>query len=115
MYDMRRPYITQNNDFFTSDLVTEGSAFKAVHVDGSVDYINRKALGGNIKKFPDNYFLRPQFIAVLVVSQLPNTMICSLLIDFSPQRRNVCQTYVHIWAGLSHQTRCKSLSRSSGF
>lgn len=67
-YDIRRPYIAQGNDFYASDLVTEGSAFKAVHVDGSVDYINRKALGGNIKRLPNNYFLRPEFVAVLVVS-----------------------------------------------
>lgn len=40
-----------------------------VHVDGTVDNIDTKAIGGDVDELPAGYFRSPPFIGTVVVSQ----------------------------------------------
>ena len=40
-----------------------------VHVDGTVDLIDTKAIGGEVDELPAGYFRTPQFIGTVLVSQ----------------------------------------------
>ena len=38
---------------------------KVVHTDGTIDYIDAKAIGGDIEELPKGYFLSPSFIGTV--------------------------------------------------
>lgn len=39
-----------------------------VHVDGTVDHIDTRAIGGDLDELPAGYFRSPQFIGTVLVS-----------------------------------------------
>jgi hypothetical protein len=47
-------------------------AIQTVHKDGTVDYVDTHAIGGDLSKMPDGYFYSIQFIGTVTVSLLPN-------------------------------------------
>lgn len=52
----------------TSDVNSEdGNVTKVTHADGSVDYIDLKAIGGDYSMMRRGYFRSPQFIGTLIV------------------------------------------------
>lgn len=60
-----------------SDVHTEDSnVTKVTHADGTIDYIDVKAIGGDYDKMHRGYFRSPQFIGTLTVgSSLPESRI----------------------------------------
>jgi hypothetical protein len=40
---------------------------EAVHTDGTVDYVDAHAIGGDISAMPEGYYRSPQFIGTVVV------------------------------------------------
>lgn len=51
-----------------SDVHTQdGNVTKVTHADGTVDYIDVKAIGGDYDKMQRGYFRSPQFIGTLTV------------------------------------------------
>ena len=44
-----------------------GTAKRVVHVDGTVGYVDRKAIGGEREGMPKGYFRSPQFVGTMVV------------------------------------------------
>lgn len=40
---------------------------KVVHADGTIDYIDKNAIGGEVNVMPDGYFRSPQFIGTVAV------------------------------------------------
>lgn len=47
--------------------VEDGNVTKVTHADGTVDYIDLKAIGGDYAKMHRGYFRSPQFIGTLTV------------------------------------------------
>jgi len=45
-------------------------AIETLHQDGTVDYVDRHAVGGDLAKMPDGYFYSIQFIGTVIVSSL---------------------------------------------
>lgn len=43
------------------------NALKVVHTDGTVDYVDNKAVGGDAAEMPEGYFRSAQFIGTVVV------------------------------------------------
>ena len=41
---------------------------KVVHTDGTIDYIDAKAIGGDFEEMPKGYFWSPSFIGTVTVS-----------------------------------------------
>ena len=41
---------------------------QTVHKDGTVDYVDTHAIGGDLEKMPDGYFYSAQFIGTVTVS-----------------------------------------------
>ena len=41
---------------------------KRVHQDGTVDFIDAKAVGGDVEELPAGYYLTPNFIFTFLVS-----------------------------------------------
>lgn len=50
-------------------LETEGDRAKVVHADGTIDYVDTHALGGDAHEMPTGYYKSPQFIGTVVVRQ----------------------------------------------
>jgi hypothetical protein len=46
----------------------EVDAIQTVHKDGTVDYVDTHAIGGDLSKMPDGYFYSIQFIGTVTVS-----------------------------------------------
>lgn len=40
---------------------------KKVHIDGTVDLVDTKAIGGDLDEMPKGYFRSPQFIGTVIV------------------------------------------------
>ncbi|KAF4924399.1 Trichothecene efflux pump TRI12 [Colletotrichum viniferum] len=55
----------------------DGNVTKVVHADGTVDYIDTKAVGGNYDAMPAGYFRSPQFLGTLTAQCLAS--ICAYL------------------------------------
>lgn len=47
--------------------VNDGQRAKVVHADGTVDYVDAQAIGGELEAMPQGYFRSPQFIGTVVV------------------------------------------------
>lgn len=47
----------------------ERDVAKVVHADGTVNYVDAKAIGGDMEELPKGYFRSPQFIGTVVVSR----------------------------------------------
>ena len=43
-------------------------AVQTVHTDGTVDYVDTHAIGGDLDNMPAGYFLSVQFIGTVIVS-----------------------------------------------
>jgi hypothetical protein len=43
---------------------------KVVHTDGTVNYVDNRALGGDVDGMPAGYFRSPQFIGTVVVRDI---------------------------------------------
>lgn len=48
-------------------LENDGLTAKVVHADGTIDYIDAQAIGGDLETMPRGYFRSPQFIGTVVV------------------------------------------------
>ncbi|KAI0837723.1 hypothetical protein F5Y06DRAFT_297151 [Hypoxylon sp. FL0890] len=46
----------------------QGEDVKVVHTDGTINYVDRDAGGGDAAKMPDGYFTSPQFIGTVLVA-----------------------------------------------
>lgn len=46
----------------------ERDVAKVVHADGTVNYVDARAIGGDVEDLPKGYFYSPQFIGTVVVS-----------------------------------------------
>lgn len=59
----------------------DGNVTKVVHADGTVDYIDTKAVGGDYGAMPPGYFRSPQFLGTLTVclSRNPKKLRPSLM------------------------------------
>lgn len=49
----------------------QGEYLKVVHTDGTVNYVDNKALGGDAEAMPAGYFRSPQFIGTVTVRDTP--------------------------------------------
>lgn len=72
---------------------------KVVHADGTIDYLDAKAVGGDVDEMPKGYFLSAQFIGTVTVrcqNQNPNQT--SLHGDTDPlsSRPNVWEVFAPI-------------------
>ena len=47
-----------------------GEAAEVVHADGTIDYVDTHAMGGEVETMPAGYFRSPQFIGTVLVSVL---------------------------------------------
>lgn len=57
----------------------ERDVAKLVHADGTVNYVDAQAIGGDVDELPKGYFRSPQFIGTVVVSDpLPCARWCGL-------------------------------------
>lgn len=50
---------------------------KVVHADGTVEYVDKHALGGDFDKMPEGYYTSPQFLGTLAAQSLAS--ICAYL------------------------------------
>lgn len=57
----------------------ERDVAKVVHADGTVDYIDARAIGGDAEDLPKGYFRSPQFIGTVVVSALVPSVVTTYL------------------------------------
>lgn len=53
---------------------------KVVHTDGTVDYIDRSAVGGEYDELPRGHFRSPSFIGTVVVSSNQRFHVIDLLL-----------------------------------
>lgn len=53
-------------------LENDGVRAKVVHADGTVDYVDAQAIGGELESMPRGYFMSPQFIGTVVVRTPPH-------------------------------------------
>lgn len=53
-------------------LEIDGNTAKVLHADGTVDFMDTKALGGELDTMPAGYYRSPQFIGTVLVSFLRN-------------------------------------------
>lgn len=63
--DMQATQLEAGNAVFEKGVVEH--AEKVVHADGTVDYLDAKALGGDVEQMPKGYFLSAQFIGTVTV------------------------------------------------
>jgi hypothetical protein len=45
---------------------------KRVHQDGTVDFIDAHAVGGDLEEMPAGYYVTPNFIFTFIVSRIAN-------------------------------------------
>lgn len=48
-------------------LEVDGTTAKVLHADGTIDYVDTSALGGELETMPKGYFRSPQFIGTVTV------------------------------------------------
>ena len=48
----------------------DGDVVQQLHQDGTVDYVDRQAIGGDLDQMPPGYFRSIQFIGTVTVSHL---------------------------------------------
>lgn len=51
-------------------LEVNGNRAKVVHADGTIDYVDTHALGGESEQMPAGYFRSPQFIGTVAVREV---------------------------------------------
>lgn len=56
----------------TQVLENDGYTAKVVHADGTIDYVDAHAIGGEMEAMPRGYFMSPQFIGTVVVCMVFN-------------------------------------------
>lgn len=66
--------MTANEKTVHSDITPEESAYRLnaverTHIDGTVDLVDQKAIGGDLDQFPEGYFRSSQFIGTVFVCQ----------------------------------------------
>lgn len=49
---------------------------KAIHTDGTVDYIDAGAIGGDVQCMPKGYFRSPPFVGTVLVSRSQHYAPC---------------------------------------
>lgn len=52
----------------TTKHVDDVDVVEKVHVDGTVDLVDTKAIGGDLEEMPKGYFYSPKFIGTVIVS-----------------------------------------------
>lgn len=60
-----------------------GNRAKVVHADGTIDYVDTHALGGEAKEMPSGYFRSAQFIGTVAVCEMPDRDSFSNLRDMN--------------------------------
>jgi hypothetical protein len=95
--------------------VTTDNVLKIVHTDGTVNYVDHKAVGGDLDQMPKGYFRSPQFIGTVTVSRKPcgpevdvRHVLDETNFERPSSRPNVWAVSVPMWAGSCLQTPCKS-------
>lgn len=58
---------SSNPHAVTQVLENDGTTAKVVHADGTIDYVDAHALGGEVDIMPRGYFRSPQFIGTVAV------------------------------------------------
>jgi hypothetical protein len=77
---------------------------QTVHQDGSIDFVDRNALGGALHQMPEGYFRSVQFFGTVVVSphfyhggfETDGSMLC------------VARAFAHTWVGFYLPILCDS-------
>lgn len=59
----------------SNNLEREHGAAKVVHTDGTVDYIDVHAIGGDVQQMPKGYFRSLPFIGTVLVSTSVSSLI----------------------------------------
>ena len=59
---------TEHVDEMNRTTTTEKNAIQQTHTDGTVDYVDAKAFGGDLDEMPPGYFYSVQFIGTVIVS-----------------------------------------------
>jgi hypothetical protein len=60
---------------WTATTEDDPNCLRVVHTDGTVNYVDNKAVGGDAAGMPKGYFKSPQFIGTVVVS-IPKFNLC---------------------------------------
>jgi hypothetical protein len=58
------------------------NAEKIIMADGTVEYVDKNALGDELDRMPDGYYRSPQFIGTLAVSLMSKMRLREVLILF---------------------------------
>lgn len=94
----------------TATSETRRNALKVVHTDGTINYVDNKAVGGDSAEMPEGYFRSVQFIGTVVVSGncLARYIISRVyLTNLGLCRLSVSQTMLLIWVGYYLPTPCE--------
>lgn len=75
---------------------------KVVHADGTVDYIDARAVGGDFEEMPKGYFYSPQFIGTVAVSYMISRSFLNRLANLP--RHKCWPVFARTWAGCYQQT-----------
>ena len=79
---------------------------KVVHADGTTDYVDAKAIGGDYEEMPKGYFLSPQFVGTVTVCGI----VKLTLVSTNPvSRHNVSEASARTWAGSCQQILCRCI------
>lgn len=57
--------------------VDDADVVKTAHLDGTVDLVDRRALGGALDEMPKGYFWSVHFIGTVLVCCQPTNLLCS--------------------------------------
>lgn len=68
MSEAKDPQAMVNARDDSSSHLNDGFLAKVVHTDGTIDYIDARAVGGHVKEMPEGYFRSYNFIGTVVVS-----------------------------------------------
>lgn len=65
---------TDEKSYPATKHIEEVDAVKTVHLDGTVEYVDAQAVGGELKQMPRGYFMSLQFIGTVTVRQKEKKM-----------------------------------------
>lgn len=94
----------------TATSETRRNALKVVHTDGTINYVDNKAVGGDSAEMPEGYFRSVQFIGTVVVSGNVSLVVSFQgynLTHLGHRRLSVSQTMLLIWVGYYPPTPCE--------
>ena len=91
--------------------IGEIEVVQTVHQDGTVDYVDTHAVGGDLAQMPEGYYQSIQFVGTVIVSYpgFAGTREVKMLI---PARLFVVLVSAHIWDGFCLLILCMCIPAS---